>query len=891
MKAFETRPISIPPGILKILFCRILSLSVLVFFLLSASYVFSMDVAPGKFPSKSEMDKWEEMMQAMQNNDYSNAALIEAYAKELDELCKLGLSAALKCDDESVQEAVEYLKQLLLDVDYIMDELADKARQQAEKLENLGRRAKTLGAENVPKQIELYSKDLLKTKPFIPNDKGNAPYNASNLYMDLSTGKGDMATEMAKEINKKGGGTYASEFQGLEDLIIDTVTKIYKTSKAIDSWDRMRKRSKECLENLRAACPPKGGKYEGPIDLNKDANLWKMAAKSVVDINTGDQLDGATVTFTPKDTSMPPQEGIPDKLEPGDTITVTAKCHQKKTYVIGKDRPPFAVELEKKPLEFTVPCSGDIKELLEDLEKKYGIMVAAEDLEVKELDVSIGERPACLVKIKKYKTKEGGCAGLPRVIDLSEPDPDDYYHEPVLDRHGQEAPDFDKYPNDPFFNSHGSWGQSYEDQWALKRIGFTEADLTGKGTVWPRAGKPIVVAVIDTGVDLFHADLDDRIWRNEDEIPANGVDDDKNGFIDDVHGWNFIDDNANVRDNNGHGTVVAGIIAADVDNAFGIAGVNPFALIMPVKATDFNNSGTSATITQAIVYAVKNGARVINISIGGDGLTRSEQAAVNKAVEAGILVVVAAGNDGKDTKDFSPAGLDGVITVASTDLQDKRVGFSNWGRQVDIAAPGIDVLSLRARGTDLLIHEIDNYKSGTAFVGDDQRYYRVAGSSFSAPFVSGTASLILSVNPELTAAQVRRKILQSATDIEVPGKDQYTGYGLLNVPAALANDPGFFVESRIDGVKVVQEGGKMALRVFGIADADQFGRAWIEIGAGDDPGEWKKVSNRVAETSETGILDDLDVSYFQDSKVWIIRLITEHRNGKKREARFVLRLG
>jgi hypothetical protein len=444
-------------------------------------------------------------------------------------------------------------------------------------------------------------------------------------------------------------------------------------------------------------------------------------------------------------------------------------------------------------------------------------------------------------------------------------------------------------PSDPYFHSNASWGQDVDDQWGLKRIGFESVARGDKDALWPRKAKPVIVAVVDSGIDFGHPDLYGTAWVNLEEIPNNGKDDDENGLIDDFYGWNYIDDNNNVRDLNGHGTFVAGIIAAATDNGFGIAGVNPWARIMPVKVTDFSNHGNSIDLAKGISYAADMGARVINVSVGGHTLTDLEQAAIDEANAMGALVVVAAGNGPTNVKDFSPAGLDGVITVAATDRNDKRLGFSNWGEAVDIAAPGIDILSLRAIQTDLLQFVDEQYQRGSHIVGANRFYYHTSGTSFSAPFVSGVASLLFAKNPDLTPEQVKRIILNSARDIEVPGWDQLTGYGLLDAKAALAATPGFFLESRILSAKAIEESGQVWLELAGTADADQLKKAWIEIGKGDNPEEWKVVVDEINKPVRNGLLATIPSKHFIKSGEWVIRLVTEHKNGERRESRFRLK--
>jgi subtilisin family serine protease len=253
--------------------------------------------------------------------------------------------------------------------------------------------------------------------------------------------------------------------------------------------------------------------------------------------------------------------------------------------------------------------------------------------------------------------------------------------------------------------------------------------------------------------------------------------------------------------------------------------------------------------------------------------------------------VVAAGNEGIQVGEYGPAALDAVVTVAATDLEDKRTVFSNWGPPIDIAAPGIDILSLRARRTDTM-RDIPGvaYEPGAAYVGADKRYYRASGTSFSAPLVSGVASLLLSRNPALSAEQVKRILMQSARDIDTTGVDQYSGYGLVDARAALDADPDFFIESAITGVQVVQGNSGPAVRVLGTSIANERDRGVIEIGAGEEPDAWTPVAE-VKDDVRNGVVGEIDANHFRGAKVWILRLVTRHKNGKTREARFRLSLG
>lgn len=446
-------------------------------------------------------------------------------------------------------------------------------------------------------------------------------------------------------------------------------------------------------------------------------------------------------------------------------------------------------------------------------------------------------------------------------------------------------------PENHYFVSKGSWGQTYPDQWALQRIGFD----TSPQSAWrliKRNAQPVIVAIIDTGLDWNHRSIDsDKLWRNPKEIPDNGIDDDNNGYVDDVIGWDFFKGDSKPWDHDGHGTFVAGIIAGDWNDPSGIAGINPFARLMILKGLNNFGHTRSSFIAEAVVYAADHGARVINLSLGGKEISAVEQAAVDYAYGKGAVIVVAAGNEGVDVSKFSMTSSDKVLTVATTDFDDKRAVFSNWGK-VSVAAPGLDILSLRARRTDTMLGiQGVKYTAGAAYVGDDKRYYRASGTSFSAPMVSGLASLMIANDPSLTNKQVMAIIKSSARDVGAPGVDQYTGYGIIDAAAALKAPKDYLLAATIDRVEVVQTGGKQAVRVLGTADANALKYARIEIGQGEAPTNWKQVGTARKNAGPDGILGEIPATAFQGAKVWQIRVLVGHTNGATREARLKLNLG
>ncbi|MGQ0836075.1 MAG: S8 family serine peptidase [Gammaproteobacteria bacterium] len=451
---------------------------------------------------------------------------------------------------------------------------------------------------------------------------------------------------------------------------------------------------------------------------------------------------------------------------------------------------------------------------------------------------------------------------------------------------------------DPYLTSRGSWGQSYDDQWALKQIGLGAASDAGAARDIAMASgsgaatTPVTVAVIDTGVAWNHKDLTSGdLWVNAREIPANHKDDDGNGYVDDIVGWNFVDGNNLPWDFNGHGTLVAGIIAAGRDNGIGIAGVNPAARIMVLKAMDERGRGRASTIAEAIVYAAKHGARVINLSVGGPRLTRTEQLAIEYAWSQGVVVVVAAGNDGIDLADYGPGGLRRALTVTATDPVDRRIANSNFGGAIDLAAPGVDVLGPRALGTDLpAAMQVKGYRPGSNIVGPDAGYMRATGTSFAAPLVAGVASLLIAANPSLSAQEVERLLLQSARDIEAPGTDPLTGYGRLDAAAALAADPAFHVDTRIARAGAATVDGVQMLEVFGTADADRLRSARLEYAAGENPSAWKRAGNELRSGVRDALLGRIPASELRGAPVWTLRVVAVHANGRERESRYRLTL-
>jgi subtilisin family serine protease len=431
-----------------------------------------------------------------------------------------------------------------------------------------------------------------------------------------------------------------------------------------------------------------------------------------------------------------------------------------------------------------------------------------------------------------------------RILQQLRTDPDVEFAEP------QHTFTTKQIPNDPFLSSSGSWGQPYPDLWGLIAIGAPSA--------WDTAlGDGVIVAVVDTGIDYNHPDIAANVWTNPGEIAGNGIDDDGNGFIDDTIGWDFFFGDNDPIDRNGHGTHVAGTIAAVGNNGIGVIGVAWHAQVMAVKGLDDNGNGFDSTLAPAIMYAASNGADIINASWGGEGSSQTIEEAIQFASGLGVVFVAAAGNSSEDAMNFFPANSPEAITVASEDPFGNFSSFSNFGAKIDATAPGEDILSLQAANTFLVIPVIDGYG-------------RLSGTSMAAPHVSGAAALLLSQNPAYSPDQVRQIIRSSNTSVPF---DSRFGSGKLNVATAVTIvNP---LQAKITGV---QFGATPADRItiLGFAQGTGFASYLLEYGAGTQPFFFTPFFNSV--TPASGTLGQLDPSSLF-SGTYTIRLTALNTNG------------
>lgn len=377
--------------------------------------------------------------------------------------------------------------------------------------------------------------------------------------------------------------------------------------------------------------------------------------------------------------------------------------------------------------------------------------------------------------------------------------------------------------------------------------GQADADIDApEAWLLATASTNLVVAVIDTGIDFHHPDLQPNLWINPGEIPGNGIDDDGNGFIDDIHGHSFVGRAPDPFDDHGHGTHVAGIIAARGDDRRGVAGVCWEARLMAIKAFDADGDSRLSDVLQALDYAVANGATVINASWGVDEENPALSDVVAAVLARGVLIIAAAGNDRSDTPSH-PASLPGVVAVAATDNRDQRAFFSNHGSWISLAAPGEGILSTLPRGTHGLL----------------------SGTSMAAPHVAGVAALVWSANPALNSRQVVDILLNTCDPIQT---DKPLGRGRLNAFKALSvKTPPPRLELRTLPARV-----RGRIPLLGVVEGplDQW-----RLEAASAPGftNWLPLASGSSPVEE-GLLGGLDTAELAEGAVRI-RLAASSRNG------------
>ncbi len=414
------------------------------------------------------------------------------------------------------------------------------------------------------------------------------------------------------------------------------------------------------------------------------------------------------------------------------------------------------------------------------------------------------------------------------------------------------------------------------EQWALKKIQAFDAWNITEGA------DSVIIGVIDTGIDYMHPDLKNKIYKNPGEMgldangndkSSNGIDDDNNGFVDDYMGWDFCDrvgfpfdssggdyltwDN-NPMDEFFHGTFVAGIIGAETNNLYGIAGTAPKAKILNMRAFDATGNGEDDDVAAAILYAIKMKAKVINMSFGDTKFSYVLRDVLKYAYSRNVVLVASSGNEGK-TQLHYPSGFSEVISVGNSTEDDYVAGNSDYGSTLDLVAPGTLILS-------------------TSLKND---YVVASGTSASAPFVSAAAALILS-EKNFTNEEVKQILKSTADDINSPGWDLNSGAGRLNLFKALS----VLSPARInfDFPKQDYYTNEDSIKVRATVLSPYFLSFSLSYGAGLNPENWiPLLRNNQRQVINENIFN-LDISKLKDS-IYTLRLTVNLNNGRTTEER------
>jgi len=425
-----------------------------------------------------------------------------------------------------------------------------------------------------------------------------------------------------------------------------------------------------------------------------------------------------------------------------------------------------------------------------------------------------------------------------------------------------------------------------QEQWYLERIGVPSA--------WEEStGKEVLIGIIDTGIEETHPDLLKNLWINSKEdinkngkidpyassIELNGVfgdfdgiDNDINGFIDDVIGYDFVDQDlinsgdyttrdGYPSDERGHGTSVTGIIASEKENGIGIAGIAYNAKVMTLRAFDITGNGQDDDVAASIIYATLNGVRILNCSFGDVFKSPLVEDAIQFAIANNIVVVVSAGNE-RATFDRYPANIEGVISVSATNNLDRSASFSSYGNFISLAAPGVNIVTTNRNAS----------------------YQSFAGTSASAPIVSAVAALVLEKNPYLRPNEIKSLLESSSEDIGTPSWDVFFGAGLVNAKNAVqgAYSTSMALESPQQEQLFLRE-STLSIPITLSTMNPLFESSELSWGYGNSPTSWNILQNFSVQVRNKQVSQLLPTNLI-DSTI-ILRLEIKLKNGKTIEHR------
>ncbi|HRI48357.1 MAG TPA: S8 family peptidase, partial [Ignavibacteriaceae bacterium] len=423
-------------------------------------------------------------------------------------------------------------------------------------------------------------------------------------------------------------------------------------------------------------------------------------------------------------------------------------------------------------------------------------------------------------------------------------------------------------PNDSLFAT----------QWALTKIDAVNAWNITKGS------SSVIVGIIDTGIDYEHPDLKNKLFINQGELGIdingndkrfNGIDDDSNGFIDDYMGWDFTDRNGFPFDSTGgdylnwdndpmdeniysHGTAVAGIIGAESNNLYGIAGVAPNIKFLNLRAFDPDGFGEEDDVASAILYAVANGVKVINMSFGDYSFSYVLRDVIRYAYSQGVVLVASSGNSNSSAPHY-PSGYSEVISVGNSTREDYIASSSNYGSTLDLVAPGTSILTTLRKGA----------------------YGDFNGTSAAAPFVSASAALILSLN-NFSNDEVKQIIKSTTDDLNEVGWDMRSGAGRLNLNKALTSLSTSVIKFNFPLQDYATKND--TLNIVATVLSPYFLRYELFWGTGLNPTKWNNLINNGQYQISSDSIYSLNLSSFTDS-VYTLRLVIHQSNGRTLEER------
>lgn len=451
-------------------------------------------------------------------------------------------------------------------------------------------------------------------------------------------------------------------------------------------------------------------------------------------------------------------------------LIVFAKCLLVSCVLYGQD--PFPAQTDQVIIRFRndFNLNESSKSVLKTGAREVDRIIASNGV-VGMRKLNVGEKAGYTAVVLKFPSG----TDIEKILNDLSNEPDVVYAEPDFIGHGGGEQGVS--PDD----------QYYSRQWGLRNDGSfpgfaskAGADIEmEEGWAIEQGDSSIVVGIIDSGCKLDHPEFQNRIWHNYAEIPGNGIDEDKNGYVDDSAGWDFANQDNDPTDDYGHGTNVTGIIGANGNNGIGYAGVDWNCKLMILKGLNNQNSGYYSWWSDAIHYAVDNGAKVINMSVGGSSVSSTLKDAVNYALNHNVTIVACMMNTNSNTL-FYPAAYPGVIAVGSTNPDDKRsnpffwstTSGSNYGSHISVVAPG-------------------NFIYGLSYMSNTNYGTYWGGTSQATPLVTGLSALILAQNPALTPTQIKSVVQATAEDQvgdpseDTYGWDQYYGFGRINAHNAL----------------------------------------------------------------------------------------------------------